>query len=197
MFAHIRGTLAAIDANTAIIDVNGVGFKLGMSTLSLAALGPLGSEVTAYTRLIVRDDALDLYGFIEPSERELFERLLSVTGVGPKAALSALSSFAAQTLQQLIIDEDVKRLTTIPGLGKKTAQRLILELRGVLVANEEKTVLDPAADGKPVSRQVADALQGMGFTRSEIELASQGYDGPPDDVAARVRHALKRLGGAK
>jgi Holliday junction DNA helicase RuvA len=193
MFAHIRGTLAALTASSAIIDVNGVGFRLGMSTLNLASLGQLGSQVTVFTYLIVRDDALELYGFIDEDEREMFERLLSVSGVGPKVALSALSTFSAPTLQQLIIDEDVKRLSTVSGMGKKTVQRLILELKGNLVDLGEATSL--AGGRMATNTQVVEALSGMGFTRNEIELAQQGYDGLPDDVAARIRFALQRLGG--
>ena len=196
MFAQIRGRLVSIDAATAVIDVNGIGFELGMSTISLAALGPLGTELTVYTSLIVRDDSLDLYGFIDVDERGLFERLLTVSGVGPKVALSALSTFNASSLEHLIIEEDVKRLSTIPGMGKKTVQRLILELKGSLVAMEEASYATAGGNGPvAVLPQVTEALAGMGFTRSEIELALRGYDGPEDDVAERVRYALQRLGG--
>lgn len=195
MFDFISGTFVSIEAGYVVVDVNGVGFKLGMSTISLAALTSIGSKITVYTVLIVRDDALDLYGFIDAAEREMFERLISVTGVGPKVALSALSSFNSKTLQQLIVNEDIARLTTISGLGKKTAQRLILELRGTLVAldNDDAVV---ATNKNTASQQVIDALSGMGFTRKEIELASIGYQGSPDDFEGYVRFVLQRLGGA-
>ena len=195
MFAQLRGILADRDETTVTIDVGGVGFAVGMSTLSLAALGPLGSEITVFTELIVRDDALDLYGFLDQNERNLFQRLLSVSGVGPKLALSALSSFDAATLQQLIITEDVKRLTTVSGLGKKTAQRLILELKGTLVATTEPNHTT-GSEANAESRQVTSALLGMGFSPAEIELAVQGYSGS-SDVAAQLRYALQRLGGSR
>jgi len=194
MFAQIRGTLLSIDTSTALIDVQGIGFQVGMPTLDLAALGPVGSEQIIYTSLIVRADALDLYGFIDLAERELFNRLLQVSGVGPKLALSALSSFSAGALQQLIIDEDVKRLTTISGLGKKTAQRLILELRGTLVAADDGSVANLNSRSS-VDAEVSEALLGMGFSKAEIELASRGYSGPADNPSEQILYALKRLGG--
>jgi len=196
MFAFIRGKLAAIDANTAIIDVNGVGFKLGMSTTALSALGTTGNEVTVFTHLIVRDDALDLYGFSDQPEHDMFERLISVSGVGPKVALSALSSFNAASLQQLIIEEDIKRLTSIPGLGKKIAQRLVLELKGTLAGTGDTATPGIGVKSSSATAQVNEALLGMGFTKTEIELASKGYDGPTDDVGEQVRFVLQRLGGA-
>ena len=194
MIAQIRGRLIQIDSGSVVVDVGGVGFKLGMSAIALAALGPPGAEITLLTSLIVRDDALDLYGFATAAERSLFERLLTVSGVGPRLALSALSSFSADTLQQLIVDEDVKRLTTIPGLGKKTAQRLILDLRGSLVAAED-TVTPSTASPVQAAAQATEALLGMGFTRGEAELALKGYSGQPDDVSESLRYALQRLGG--
>ena len=196
MFAFLRGTLAGIDTNTAVIDVNGVGFKLGMSNIALTALAPIGSTVTVFTLLIVRDDSLDLYGFIDSREREFFERLIAVSGVGPKVALSALSTFNPDTLMSLIIEEDVKRLTTVSGLGKKTAQRLILELKGTLAAMDEPvTGAAGQISRNSVIAQVTEALLGMGFTRQEIEVANRNYSGQ-ESVEERMRYALQRLGGA-
>ncbi|MCL1879318.1 MAG: Holliday junction branch migration protein RuvA [Actinomycetia bacterium] len=196
MFAFIRGRLVCRDAASAVIDVNGIGFRLGMSTLALAALGAEGSETTIHTSLIVRDDSLQLYGFIDPCEQELFERLLGVSGIGPKVALSALSAFSAASLELLIVEEDVKRLSGIPGIGKKTAQRIILELRGTLSGQQGSPVGGTSAgQGAGPAAQVTEALLGMGFTSREIGLAMQGYDGGATDAAELLRFALKRLGG--
>ena len=196
MFAHITGALSAIQPSTAVVDVGGLGFKLGMSANSLAALGPIGSDVKLYTSLIVREDALDLYGFIDVAERSLFEQLISVSGVGPKVALSVLSSFTPEDFQKSIIAGDAKRLTAVPGLGKKTAQRLILELEGTLVDFERTDVPGSKTRKVSASIQATDALLGMGFTKQEIELASKGYSGPDEDVEKQVRYILQRLGGA-
>jgi len=195
MIAQLHGIVVAFNTSGAVIEVGGVGFRLGMSTMSLAALGALQTEVTVYTTLIVRQDALDLYGFMTPAERDLFERLITVSGIGPKVAISALSTFTSDVLQQLIIDEDVKRLTTISGLGKKTAQRLILDLRGTLVATEDDS-LENLGQINPIATQVNEALSKMGFTRSEIETALQGYQaaGTVEDAGEWLRYALQRLG---
>lgn len=200
MIAYLRGRLASVGSASAVIEVAGVGYRLGMPTLDLAALGPVGSEITVYTSMIVRDDALLLYGFASEPELQMFERLLTVSGVGPKVALSALSSFAPEALEQLIVDEDVKRLSSVSGLGKKTAQRLILELAGVLSTRLADAAAEAAGasggNGGPAlaRKQAIEALMGMGFTSAEADLALKSFDGAGDDVAGMLRHALKRLG---
>jgi len=197
MIAYLKGRLASIESSSAVIEVAGIGYRLGMPTLTLAALGPIGSELTVHTSLIVRDDSLALYGFAAESELRMFERLLTVSGIGPKVALSALSSFSAENLEQIIVDEDVKRLSSISGLGKKTAQRIILELAGALASAEAQEGAGSGAVGvASAGKQVTQALLGMGFTAAEIDLALQGYEGQRDDVTALMRHALKRLGSA-
>jgi Holliday junction DNA helicase RuvA len=192
MIAFLRGELAALDSTGVVIDVGGVGYRVGMSTLNLASMGERGSEVMVHTTLIARDDSLALYGFLSMQEQLLFEKLITVSGVGPKVALSALSSFTAPALQQLIRGEDATRIATIPGIGKKTAQRIILELRGSL-GDAEETSSAPRTAVLGLM-QATEALLGMGFTSSEIELALKGYEGADDDVSALIRFGLKRLG---
>jgi Holliday junction DNA helicase RuvA len=171
-----------------------VGYKVMLSTQSLAALGDKDREVTILTAMIVRDDSVSLYGFMSEHEQQLFERLITVSGVGPKVALSALSAFNAPALQQIIVAEDVSRIATIPGIGKKTAQRIILELRGVLDA---PLVGEAGSAARPVAAtQATEALMGMGFTAAEVTLALKGYEGDVDDVGALVRYGLKRLGAS-
>jgi Holliday junction DNA helicase RuvA len=170
-----------------------------MATQSLAALSEKGSEVTVFTSLMIRENEVALYGFMSEREQHLFERLITVSGVGPKVALSALSSFNVEALTQIIIAEDVTRISTIPGIGKKTAQRIILELRGVLDALEAAGAPD-AGGASSALRQASDALLGMGFTSAEVTLALKGSDdaegGADSDVATLIRHALKKLGAA-
>ncbi|MDR1422231.1 MAG: Holliday junction branch migration protein RuvA [Coriobacteriales bacterium] len=193
MIASLRGELVARDATGIVIEVGGVGYRVGMSTLSLASLGELGTELMVFTTLIARDEGMALYGFLSTREQQLFEKLITISGVGPKVALSALSSFAPNVLQQLIHDEDAMRIATIPGIGKKTAQRIILELRGALSTVEESaTTTQVSSRG---TAQAVEALLGMGFTSAEADLALQEYEGPDVDVSALIRHALKRLGG--
>jgi Holliday junction DNA helicase RuvA len=177
-----------------VIDVGGIGFRVMLSTQGLALLNEKDGEVTVLTSMMVRDDGVALYGFITEQEQRLFERLITVSGIGPKVALSALSAFSAEVLQQIIVGEDVARISTIPGIGKKTAQRIILELRGALDLHE------PAPTGKAASSatmtQATEALLGMGFTAAEASLALKGYEGEADDVAAMVRYGLRRLGAS-
>jgi Holliday junction DNA helicase RuvA len=194
MIAFLRGEIAGISSGGVVIDVGGVGYRVAMSTLSIATLGERGSEVTIFTLMICRDESIALYGFTSQPEQQLFEKLITVSGVGPKVALSALSAFQAATLSQLIRDEDVLRIATIPGIGKKTAQRIILELRGSLrEVDDQPTANLSGATG--ASTQATEALLGMGFTSAEAELALKGYDGASDDVSALIRYGLKRLGG--
>ncbi|MDR1013771.1 MAG: Holliday junction branch migration protein RuvA [Coriobacteriales bacterium] len=194
MIAFLRGRVFGLDPHGAVIDVGGIGYRVLLSTQSLAALGERGGEVTVLTTMTVREDSVTLYGFMTEREQQVFERLVTVSGVGPKVALSALSTFSADELQQAIAAEDVARVSSIPGIGKKTAQRIILELRGTL------DLRGPAAtDGTAIpaaATQAAEALLGMGFTAAEASLALKGYEGDEKDVAALVRFGLKKLGAS-
>ena len=191
MIASLRGRVISVDASAVIIEVNGVGYRVMLSTLNLASISGQSGEISLLTSMMVRDDSVSLYGFLTIQEQRLFERLITVSGVGPKVALSALSVFNAESLHQIILDEDVSRIATVPGIGKKTAQRIILELRGVLdthVPGESGSVTASAG------AQASEALLGMGFTASEISLALKGYEGDSKDVAGLIRFGLKRLG---
>jgi Holliday junction DNA helicase RuvA len=194
MIASLRGRLAGWDANSVVIDVGGVGYRVTLSSSSIACLGDKGSEVSVLTTMIVREDSMSLYGFLQELEQRLFEKLITVSGIGPKVAMSALSAFDAGLLQQLIVAEDASRIATVPGIGKKTAQRIILELRGVL---NDGSIGRPGQDkGMAFGAQATDALLGMGFSAEEADLALKGYQGSANDVAAMLRFALKRLGAS-
>lgn len=191
MIAHVTGRIAAKSASSCVIDVGGVGLRLFMSTNALAHLPAEGDDVTVFTHLHVREDDLTLFGFESLDEQELFEKLITVSGVGPKVALSALSSFAPADLATAVAREDDALIASVPGIGKKTAQRIIIELKDRLGAGE----LNPRAGArKGASNEAADALVSMGFSTAEVAVALKGYEGP-DDAQAMLRHALKRLGG--
>ena len=132
MIAFLKGRLAGKTAATAFIDVNGVGYAVGMSQASLSKLPEAGAPVEVHTYMQVRDDAVALFGFMTVEEKALFERLIGVGGVGPKVALAALSVFTPQALVAAIAAQDVAAVSKIPGVGKKTASRIILELKGSL-----------------------------------------------------------------
>lgn len=195
----------AHDAHGAVVEVAGIGYRLALSTLSLGMLAQAGSEVTVFTIMQVRDDSISLFGFATQDERALFEKLVTVSGVGGKVALSALSVFSPSQLAALIAEGDVTRISSIPGIGKKTAQRIVLDLKGILALDEGEGLGGAAADGSHTSsaaKDAADALLGMGFNPTEISRALKGHEDLQDahghsiDAAALLRHALKHLGGS-
>jgi Holliday junction DNA helicase RuvA len=187
VIARIRGRAVAADAEGLIVDVGGVGYRLFATPTAIRKADGV-DEVVLDTHLHVRDDALQLYGFAEPGERELFEQLLAVSGVGPKVALAIVSGYSPAELRRAIVREDDALFQTIPGIGKKTAQRVVLELKERIapLAAVEAPHLG-AGDGHVVAR---DALVELGYTVAEAEqrLADTDPDLPP---AERVRQALR------
>lgn len=193
MIAQVTGRIVAKSANSCIIEVSGVGFRIAMATSALAHLPAVGDDVTVYTHLQVREDDLSLYGFESLEERELFEKVITVSGVGPKVALSILSALSPAALADAVLREDDALIATVPGIGKKTAQRLIIELKdrvGGLTGDVQQV------PGRGVTAEASDALSSMGFSAGEIAVAVKGYDGPVD-AQALLRYALKRLGGSR
>ena len=193
MIAFLKGSLAARLQDAAILEVGGVGMLVGMSSHSLSRLPDVGESVQIHTYLPVREDALTLFGFATQEEKALFERLLGVSGVGPKVALSALSAYTPEDLAQAIMAGDVTAVSRIPGIGKKTAQRIILELQGILT-KEESLAATTAPQESTAAKQALEDLLAMGFTQTEGELALKGA--PADATEQALLHyALKRLAG--
>jgi Holliday junction DNA helicase RuvA len=186
MIARLRGTAVASTAEGLVLDVNGVGYLVA-ATPSAVRKADAGGEVTVETYLHVREDALQLYGFADRAERELFTQLLTVNGVGPKVALAIVSGSPAEELRRAIVREDAARFQAIPGIGKKTAERIVLELKEKVVA---ATPLAPVAGESPhlVAR---DALVELGYSVADAEraLAETDADASPEE---RVRQALRR-----
>ena len=182
MIASLRGRPVTRTLEGAVLDVGGVGYYLRLTLRALRKVDS-GKEVTIDTYLHVREDALQLYGFAEPAEREIFEHLLSVSGVGPKVALAIVSGSTPNELRRAIALEDITRFVAIPGIGKKTAERVVLELK------EKLGVVDGAEPGgqELVAR---DALVELGYSLPEAEraLAATDPELPPEE---RVRLALK------
>lgn len=193
MIAFLKGRLAAKTESSVVIDVGGVGYAVGMSAHSLSSMPAVGEPVQVYTYLLVREDALTLYGFANMAEKALFERLISVSGVGPKVALAALSSYTTEALSNVIIASDTTAVSRIPGIGKKTAQRIILELQGTLEsASQQQDDLFAAGNAQAVKAATEDLLA-MGFSSAEAEVALKGAAAGADE-AALLQYALKRLG---
>jgi Holliday junction DNA helicase RuvA len=191
MIAQVTGRVAHKTAGQCVIDVGGIGLRVFMSTNSLSRLPAEGDEVTIYTHLHVREDDLSLFGFEGLEEQELFEKLITVSGVGPKVALGALSAFSPAALAEAIARDDDALVATVPGIGKKTAQRIIIELKDKLAV---PTLGGRSAVVGSAAAEAMDALVSMGFNSAEVSVAMKGYEGP-DEAQAILKYALRRLGG--
>lgn len=192
MLAYIKGVVAYKDAEQAIIEVGGIGYELAMSVHALASLPATGSPAQVWTYLQAKEDGIALFGFSEPKEKELFLQLIAVSGIGPRMALSALSTFKPEELVANIAAGDITAISTISGVGKKTAQRIVLELQGVLKADDALPAASPEVASQ--MRDAASALESMGFTPEEVSAALKGC--AETTTSAIVRYALKHVGGA-
>ncbi|MBA3365001.1 MAG: Holliday junction branch migration protein RuvA [Actinobacteria bacterium] len=186
MIARLRGKPAGRRGDSLVLDVGGVGY-LVHATKSALRRAEEGSDLTVETYLHVRDDALQLYGFADVAERELFEHLLSVSGVGPKVALAIVSGSAPADLRRAIVLEDTARFQAIPGIGKKTAQRVVLELKEKLGGADAIPIGAAASRPHLVARE---ALVELGYSVVEAEEALVGVD-PDLSPEERVRQALR------
>jgi len=169
MIAHLRGKLLAKHPNQAIVETGGVGYEVAISVPTFSDLPAPGSEVALHIHTHVREDQISLYGFMRPAEKMLFEKLLTVSGIGPKLAITILSGMAADEMTGAIRSNDVAKLTRIPGIGKKTAERMVLELRDKLPKGE--TELAAAFAMNPVEEDVLSALVNLGYQRTMAEKA--------------------------
>lgn len=203
MISQLHGIVLEASPSQVVIDVSGIGFELGISGITAAQLPALGDEVRLYTRMQVREDACMLFGFTTAEERTMFDRLVAVSGVGPRLALAVLSTFTTSQLYSIVMAEDDKNMATVPGVGKKTAKRLILELKSVFAKDKGFVPVDigvvpvaAAASARSSSAldECREALLSMGFSPQEAELALDGYDGRDIRVEELLSSALKRLG---
>lgn len=199
MFYYLNGTVAELDANLAVIDCGGVGYACATTNYTLSQLKK-GEKAKLYTYMNVREDAVELFGFASQSELHSFKLLLAVSGVGPKAALAILSGNTPANLAMAVVMGDEKALTAVPGIGKKIAQRIILELKDKL-AKEQDSFNDSAVGGTqsaaPVSgdkmREAAAALGVLGYSTAEVASALKGIDINALPLEEIIRQALKRM----
>jgi Holliday junction DNA helicase RuvA len=193
MFEYLRGKLAEISDQQAVVEVGGIGYKLGIPKRVSLRLPALGNEVLLYVTIITRETGQTLYGFRTKSERDLFELLLSLNGIGPKLALSLMSNVSARQLHAAVSLGDAKALSSIPGIGKKTAERLLVELSSKLDA-----LLDTDEEEAPQSRLVHDALKALlqlGFTQANAQrMVQDATTRKPqiDDLPTLLSEALRR-----
>ncbi len=190
MIGFLRGNVAARTADACFVDVAGVGYRLACSATTLAALPPDGGEVKLWTHVHVREDVLALFGFATESEQRIFEALLGVNGVGPKVALQVCSAFTPDALRKALVTDDVAAISAVPGIGKKTAQRMVLDLKEKLALPDLEVVgVRPDALSKARS-----ALENLGYSSGEVRVALSEA-GPADEATVEdiVKSALRVL----
>ncbi|MGO9446473.1 MAG: Holliday junction branch migration protein RuvA [Thiobacillaceae bacterium] len=191
MIGRITGILIEKHPPQIVLDVNGVGYELNVSMATFYNLPALGEKVSLHTQLVIREDAHLLFGFGSEMERRAFRELVKVTGIGAKTALSVLSGLSVEDLASAVAAQETRRLVMTPGIGKKTAERLLLELRGKL---DFAVVSHPGMPERP-SDDVRQALLALGYSDKEAELAIRQL--PPDlNVSEAIRQALKLLSKA-
>jgi Holliday junction DNA helicase RuvA len=194
MIAHLRGKLLAKHPNQVIVETSGVGYDVTITVPTFSDLPETGTEVALHIHTHVREDALALYGFLRSSEKLLFEKLITVSGIGPKLAITILSGMPADEMVRSIRGNDVARLTRIPGIGKKTAERMVLELRDKLP--ETGLAATPMATPlSPVEDDVLSALLNLGYQRPATEkaLAAVSQEGTAKSFDQMFRAVLGRL----
>jgi len=199
MFYYVSGTVAHVEPYLAVIDCGGVGYACRTTSYTISQIKK-GDKAKLFTYLNVREDAMELYGFASGEELKLFQQLISVTGVGPKAALSILSTSTPANLALSIITGDEKALTCAPGVGKKIAQRVILELKDRLAKGQTINAAGESYSGTGVtiipenkSSEAAAALAVLGYSQSEINVALKGIDMTDLTLEQVIKQALKKM----
>jgi Holliday junction DNA helicase RuvA len=196
MIAAVRGEVMVRRPDHVVIDANGVGYRLAVSAETLKAVPAAGSDTFLHAELIAREDSLALYGFASEDERDLFRMLISVSGVGPKVAIAALSGGSSRELLRAIAAGDTKRFQAVPGIGKRTAERIIVELRdkvaGALEVNSAAIVAAEEGDARSLAR---DGLVNLGYQPLEAEQLLDGLEG--EDAEELLAGALRKAGTAR
>ncbi|MFL6032432.1 MAG: Holliday junction branch migration protein RuvA [Rubrobacteraceae bacterium] len=197
MIYRLRGILVEKDTEGVVVDVGGVGYRASASVATLRALPSLGEECVIHTRMVVREDAMLLFGFAAPEERAAFDALIAVSKVGPKLALAVLSAMSPQQISEAVARGDVPKLSSVPGLGRKTAERLVLELKGkdLAVFGPEPVVSSDGGGGGPYM-EAREALTGLGYSLEEAEKALNSIP-PQDSVEQYIKEALRRIGSKR
>jgi Holliday junction DNA helicase RuvA len=200
VIAHLDGTVAAVLADGIVIDVAGVGYRLHMPASSVASLPGAGKRARVHTALVVREDSMTLFGFASAEQRELFDVLIGVNGVGPKGALAVLSVYQPDAFRKALATEDVAALMLIPGVGKKTAARMILELREKLALPELEVVPGGASGARGTLSEVRGALLSLEYSPAEareaLDRVRENSDVEGKPVEEVLKLALKELARA-
>lgn len=199
MFYHISGELVAVESNTAVIDCNGMGFCLTVSLNTQRFLKKMGEKVKLYTHFSVREDGVELYGFYDLEERDAFKMLITVSGVGPKAAINIMSAMTPQSFATAVINGDAKLISKAQNVGAKTAARIILELKDKIsktsIADDDggSFVETGMISGSEKLSEAQNALMVLGYKQSEALSALKGIDVNAYEIEDIIRLALKKL----
>ena len=199
MIAYLKGTLVHINQDSIIIDVNGVGYKVYIPSYSLGPDINIGSEIKVYTHFYVRENMQDLYGFLTMEELKMFEQLLTVSGVGPKAAVSIVSVISPSDFALLVLSENADNLTKAPGIGKKTAQRIVLELKDkIKKEHKDLPVSEATSAGSAIpfdnkAQEAVTALVMLGYTPQEAKNAVDRIFDVNSTVEQLIKDALKQM----
>lgn len=183
MIGSLRGRVLEVNPPKVLLEVSGIGYLVSLSYTSLSGLR-VNDELFLYIHDHIREDAHDLYGFSSSDELRLFERMISISGVGPKIALAILSSGSVETVKRAMLNGDLATLTSVPGVGKKIAQKIILELKGQIVDGDIAS---------PADREVVDALVALGYSAVQAKETIKGISIEVTDVSERVRESLRML----
>jgi holliday junction DNA helicase RuvA len=183
----LQGKVETIDTDRIVLSVGGVGFEVRVTPKAVQDVGPSGSDVLLHTHLHVREDALDLYGFVDRRDRDVFRLLLAASGVGPKLAMAMMGTLGTEEIRRAVVAEDAAALTVVPGIGTRSAQKLVLELRPRLAGAEADVV------GSGTRAQIREALEGLGYATAEV---SEVVAALPDELGVEqgLRLALQQLG---
>jgi len=194
MIASLRGRIQGVRRDTLIVDVGGVGFAVHVTADLLGGHVQPGQPIELYTYMHVREGEISLYGFRELAEHDLFVALLGVNGVGPRTALAVLSTFSPETLRGAVSQGNVAALTRIPGIGAKTAQRLMLDLRDKIGGAGEELTVTPLQEG---DADVINALTSLGYSLAEAQVALRAIPAEVHALDERILIALRSLGGGR
>jgi holliday junction DNA helicase RuvA len=192
VIGYLDGTLAVRTPDGCFLDVNGVGYRLACSTTTASALPPAGDRCRLFTYVHVREDLLALYGFSSEHEQRMFEALIGINGVGPKVALQVCSAFSPEAFRRVLVTDDVDAVSSVPGIGKKTAQRMVLDLKEKLDLPD----LEVVGLNRDAIAQARSALQNLGYSPAEVRVAlSEVEDGGGSErVEDVIKTALKVMG---
>lgn len=199
MLSYIKGILQQVTETTAVIEAGGIGYEIVATNAAIVDLPPVGREAKLFVHLNVREDGVSLYGFCSPEEKQMFHKLTSVSGIGPKVAMSVLSGMPLSTLALCIITGDTKAIARVKGIGKKTAERIVLELKEKVSSEEADFAADALPEAAPgidkTSAEAIAALRSLGITLAEAQKAVASVRRSSGTIEELITNALRAMNG--